>query len=153
MAWAREVGRFCIVGDDGLNSVGAVGGADAGGDALCCVDTDGEGGVEASGVVNDLRVECEGVAFFACQRQANKPSAEFGHKVDDLRRDFFGGADEVAFIFAVFIVNEDDDFAGAKVVEDVRYLAKLYWHKLRINRNGVFGQGRSASVTIPKIVG
>ena len=143
MARSGEVGRFCVVGDCSLDGMCAVGCAYAGGNALCGVDGDGEGGVEACGVVDDLRVKGEGVAFVAGERQADEASAEFSHKVDDLRRDFFGGADEVAFVFAVFIVNKNDDFACAKVVEDVRYLAKLYCHRIRISRNRVFGQEHS----------
>ncbi len=131
VARAGEVGRFCVVGDCGLDGVCAVGGTDARGSALCGVDGDGEGGVEASGVIDDLRVKCEGVAFVAGERQAYKASAEFGHKVDDLRCNLFGGADEVAFVFAVFVIDKDDDFACAKVIEDVRYLAKLHCHKIK----------------------
>ena len=131
VAGTREIGRFRVVGDGGLNCVGAVGGADTGGDTLCGVDTDGEGGVEPSGVVEDLRVKGESVAFFAGQRQADEAPPEFGHKVYCLRRYFFRGADEVAFVFAVFIVNQDNQFARAKVVKDIRYLAELDSHRIK----------------------
>jgi hypothetical protein len=30
-----------------------------------------------------------------------------GHKIDDIGRDLLGGADQIAFIFAIFVVNDD----------------------------------------------
>ncbi len=37
------------------------------------------------------------------------------HEIDDLRRDEFRGAREVALIFAVLVVQHDDDPAGAEI--------------------------------------
>jgi hypothetical protein len=37
------------------------------------------------------------------------------HEVDDLGRDLFGGADEVAFVLAILVVHDDDHAAIAYV--------------------------------------
>ena len=42
-----------------------------------------------------------------------------GHEIDRFRRDVFGGHDEVAFVLAVFLVDEDDHLASLDVGEDV----------------------------------
>ncbi len=53
------------------------------------------------------------------QRQADQAAPVLGHEVDGFRRDEVGRQDQVAFIFAVFLVNEDDHAAGANVGNDV----------------------------------
>ena len=39
------------------------------------------------------------------------------HEVDDFRRDFFGRADEIALVFAVFGIHRDDDLAATHGVD------------------------------------
>jgi hypothetical protein len=117
-----------------------VGCAYAGGNSLGRVDTDCKGRLKPGGIIDDLRVQAQPIAFFAGHRQANQASAEFGHKIDGLRSNFFRCADQVAFVFAVLIVNKDNHSPITKVVKNFRYLAKLYWHKIRINKNNMVGQ-------------
>ena len=42
-----------------------------------------------------------------------------GHEVDGLGRGKLGGNDEVAFVLAAFVVDEDDEVALAKGFEDL----------------------------------
>ena len=42
-------------------------------------------------------------------RQADQSTAVCGHKIDGIRRDFRRRHCEVAFIFAIFIIDDDDD--------------------------------------------
>ena len=49
------------------------------------------------------------------ERKANEAAGVARHEVDGFGRNFFGGDDEIAFVFAVFIVDENDEFAFAKV--------------------------------------
>src|SRR5260221_11025477 len=51
-----------------------------------------------------------------CHRQANQAAAKLGHEVDGFGRDFLSGEGEVAFVFAVFVVDDDDHAAGADKV-------------------------------------
>ena len=55
----------------------------------------------------------EFVAALFGERHADQAAAELGHEVDGFRRDFFGGHGEVAFVFAVFVVDQDDHAAVA----------------------------------------
>ena len=49
--------------------------------------------------------------------QADEAAAVAGHEVDGFRGDVLGGQGQVAFVFAVFVVDHDDHAAGADFVE------------------------------------
>ena len=57
--------------------------------------------------------EMEFVAAFFGEREADQAAAVLGHEIDGFGSDFFGGHSEVAFVFAVFVVDEDDHAALA----------------------------------------
>ncbi len=59
------------------------------------------------------------LAAVARERQADQAAAEAGHEVDRLGRDVVGGEHQVAFVLAVFLVDQDDHAAGAHVGDDV----------------------------------
>ena len=65
-----------------------------------------------------LRPEVELVVARLGDGEADETAPVFGHEVDGFGGDVFGGHDEVAFVLAVFVVHEDDHFAGAQVVDD-----------------------------------
>ena len=94
---------------------------DAGGDAEAGVgiDGNGEGGAEGGGIVHGLGVEGEAVAVGGGEGDAEDAAGFADHEVDDFGGDELGGADEVAFVLAVFVVGEDDHFALAEGGEDV----------------------------------
>ena len=101
--------------DGGADGVGAVGGGDAGGDAFASFDGLSERRAEARGVLLRHRKEAEVVCALFCERQADKTATVAGHEVDGLGRDVLGSKGQVAFVFAVFIVDHDDHAAGADV--------------------------------------
>jgi hypothetical protein len=45
-----------------------------------------------------------------------------------------------AFDFVVFIIEEDDDFAPAKVIENFQNPTEVYWHKPSVNKKLGLGQ-------------
>jgi len=107
--------------DGGEDGNGAVGGADAGGDADAAVNGFGEGGTVDAGI--DGRHEWE-VEFFTAllgEREADEAAAELGHKVDGFGSNFLGGQGKVAFVFAVFVVDEDDHAALADFFDGFFY--------------------------------
>ena len=53
------------------------------------------------------------VAALFGEGKADEAAAVFGHEVDGVGGDFFGGHGEVAFVFAVLVVNENDHAALA----------------------------------------
>ena len=42
------------------------------------------------------------------QGETDQTTPVLGHEVDRFRRDLFGGQHEVAFVFTVFVVDDDD---------------------------------------------
>src|SRR5215207_868956 len=52
-----------------------------------------------------------------------------GHEDDGMRRHFFGGDHEVAFIFSVFVVHQDYEFAFFDVPEGVFDAVKWSGHR------------------------
>ena len=103
--------RFGI--DRRENGDGAVGGADAGGDADFRIDGFREGRAMDARVDQRHEREMEFIAALLGEGEADQAAAELGHEIDSFGRDFFGGHGEVAFVFAVFVVDQDDHAALA----------------------------------------
>ena len=101
--------------DSDENGRGAISSGDSGRDAATGVDGNGEGCAEIRGVVCDLRGQVELVTTFFGERQADQTTGMPGHEVDDLGSDLLGGADQIAFVLAIFVVNDDDHAAVADV--------------------------------------
>ena len=57
------------------------------------------------------------VAAFRRERQADQPAPVHGHEVDGFGGDELGGHGEVAFIFAVFVIDDDQHAAGADLFD------------------------------------
>ena len=109
---ARSAG--CVSGrDGGQDGSGAVGGGDAGGDAFAGIDRFAEGGAEIRRVVRRHQRQAKSVAALAGKREADQAAAVRGHEVDDFGRDFFSGDSEIAFVFAIFVVDDDEHAPGA----------------------------------------
>ena len=104
---------------DEARRVGAIRGADAGGDAVARLDAHGEGGAErgpaAAGGLHHR--ELEPLDLLLGEREADEAAAVRGHEVDGLGGDDLGGHAEVALVLAVLVVDEDDHLAGADVVD------------------------------------
>ena len=113
VAGAGEILRARLWIDGGEDGDGAIGGADAGGDAEAAVDGFAEGGAVDRGVDRRHERQVELVAAVFGERQADQAAGVLGHEVDGFGGDFFGGHGEVALVFAVFVVDEDDHAALA----------------------------------------
>ena len=85
------------------------------------VDGHGEGRVVVVGVVGDHLVEVEAVGIDLAHRHADQSLAVGGHEVDVVRRREAGGADQVAFVLARGVVDDDDDVALAQFFEGFFY--------------------------------
>ena len=83
------------------------------------VDRDGVGGAMGRGVVVDHRVKLKPLGHFGQDGHAEQALAVGDHELDDFGRDLFGGDDEVAFVLAVFGVDDDDDAAIGESLERV----------------------------------
>ena len=60
----------------------------------------------------DIRRQAQVVGALLGEGQADEAAAVAGHEVDGFGSDIFGGQREVAFVFAVFVVHDDDHAAG-----------------------------------------
>ena len=97
----------------------AVGGRDAGGDALARLDRDGEGGLVARAVVLRHQRQAELLDPLAGQRQADQAARVLGHEVDRFGRGALRRDDEVALVLAVLVVDQDEHPALAGFLDDV----------------------------------
>ena len=60
------------------------------------------------------------------QREADQSAAVFGHEVDRIRRDLLRGDAEIAFVLAIFVVDDDHELAAA--IEVRGFLDRCKWH-------------------------
>ena len=96
----------------------AVGGADPGRNSFLRLDRDGEGGLVAAAVGAGHRLEAELVGALLGQGEADQPAPVPGHEIDRVRGRHLRRDDEVALIFAVFVVDEDEHAPVARLVDD-----------------------------------
>ena len=102
-----------------LHRACAVSSGNAGGYALGRLDGDGERGAHLGAVARHHGRQLQAFAAFFGQREADQPTTETRHEIDRLGRHVFGGEHQVAFVFAVFFVNQDHHATGAHVGHDV----------------------------------
>ena len=133
VAGAREILRLRLGIDGGENRDGAIGSADAGGDADARVHGFGEGRAVDGSVDRRHEREAKLVAALFGERHADQAAAVLGHEVDGVGSDFFGGHGEVAFVFAVLVVHQDDHAALANFFDgffDGGEMGGVFSHKL-----------------------
>ena len=83
------------------------------------IDRNGEGRSEQRGVVLLHHVQFELGATLLRQRCAQDATALLKHEIHDLGGDLFRGDDEIALVFAVLVIDDDDDFSVAEVLDDL----------------------------------
>ena len=121
----QQVGRPRVGRDRDLDRVAAVGGGDAGGDALARVDRRGVGGaVPRAALVGD-QPQPELVGPRLGQAEADLPAGVGHHEVERLGRRELSRDGEVALVLAVGIVDHDDEAALADLLD--RLLDRGEW--------------------------
>src|ERR1700722_5146835 len=100
---------------------GAVGSTDAGGDAEASVDGFAESGAVDTGVDGGHQRKVKFFAALLGECETDEAATELGHEVDGFGGDFLGGHGEVAFVFAVFVVDQDDHAALADFFDGFLY--------------------------------
>jgi len=132
VAGAREILGPGLGIDGGEDGDGAVGSADAGGNAKARVDRFGKRGAVDRGVYGRHEGQVQLIATLFGERKANEAAAVLGHEVDGVGRNLFGGHGEVAFVLAVLVVNEDDHAALANFFDgffDGGEMGVVFTHK------------------------
>ena len=89
--------------------------------------TEARGRVDADRVCGAIRVEirfshcgqAELIDAIAGHREADQPAGLLDHEVDHRGSDELRRADEIPFVLAILVVGNDDELAGANVVQRV----------------------------------
>ena len=103
--------------DRDLDRAGAVVRRDAGRHALARLDGDGERGAERRLVLVGHLPQAELVAALLGEAEADEAARVRGHEVDRLGRRELRRDREVALVLAVLVVDDDDEAAGADVLD------------------------------------
>ncbi len=69
-------------------------------------------------VVTDHLHQVELAAAFLGQRQADQAAGFAGHEADRGRGAGIGGQQDVAFVLAIFVIDQDDHLAGPEILDD-----------------------------------
>ena len=113
----------------GADGAGAVVHAHARGAAVLeVVDGDGERRAQERRVVVHLHVQLQLVAALLGDGGAEHPAAVLEHEVDVLGGDLLRRHDEVALVLAVLVVDDDDEFALAEILDGLFYSVEFEFH-------------------------
>ena len=113
----HEIGRLRVGMDRHLDRSRPVVRGDARRHSLARLDRDGERGSERRFVVLGHLVQAEHVAALAGEAEADEAARVHRHEVDRVRRRELRRDDEVTLVLAVRIVDDDDEPAGADVLD------------------------------------
>ena len=111
----------------GANRCRAVVCRHTGGASFEQVDRDGERRAQHRRVGLHLVLQFELTATLFCDGRAEHTAPQLEHVVDFLRSDEFGGRDQVAFVFAILIIDHNDEFSGFEVLKGFFYRGELYF--------------------------
>ena len=87
---------------------------------------DREGSPVDRSVVGDLGSQMQFVAAFFSEWQADQPARVGCHEVDNLWCDLLSSANEIAFVLAIFVVDDDDHSAIAYLCGG--FFDRCKWH-------------------------
>ena len=93
-------------------------GADTSGNAFLGLDRSREGCLHAFAIVAAHGLQAERFDPLAVERQTNQAPAVRCHEIDRGRRCHLRGDDQIAFVFPIFVVDEDVHAAIARFVDD-----------------------------------
>jgi hypothetical protein len=92
---------------------------DAGGHAFGCFDRNRECRAVRALVVARHRRQAQLPAARLGQRQADQAAAKAGHEVDRLGSDMLGSQHQIALVFPIFLVHQDNHTPGAHFDNDL----------------------------------
>ena len=122
MSRTAQIGGFRFGIGQRADRCGAVVDRDARGAVVAQqVDRHGERRAQQRGVVLLHHIEAQLGAAFLRQRGAQYAAALLEHEIHDLGSDLLRGDDEVALVFAVLVVDDDNGFADAEVFDNLLY--------------------------------
>src|SRR5262249_6103894 len=112
-----EIGGCHLWINEGVNPDGAVVSGNAGRDAATGVYGDRERGAHRRRVLGDHHAQLELVEALTQHRYAHEPPGVGHHEVDGLGRDPVGRHHEVTLVFAILVVDDDEDTALSDLLD------------------------------------
>jgi hypothetical protein len=97
------------------------------------IDGHGESRTEGGGILHRLLREMEFFDSLGRQGETDQPTGVSGHEIDGLGRHVLGGNDKIAFILAIFIIDEDDKFSILNVSNGVFDAVKRSAHSFHVD--------------------
>ena len=125
MSWLDEVMGLSFLPDKQLDCPGSILGANACGYPAGGIDGDRKVGSITLPIFCDHARQSKFFCPIFGDGGTNQPSPVGRHKIDSFWGDFFGGHDEVAFVFAVFVIGDDDDFSCANILNHINDRVEL----------------------------
>jgi hypothetical protein len=112
------VGALGLV-DRGCDGARAIGSRDPRRDAVLGFDRDRKSCAQsrAVGACHGLEAKCIGARLG--NRQADQPAAVLGHEVDRVGRRHLGRDNEIAFVFAILGIDQNDHAAIAQILQNL----------------------------------
>src|SRR5229473_2127634 len=125
--------------DGHLNGARAIEGGDARGHARARVNRLSECGAVLRSVLGAHGTDAQVVEALLGHGEADQAASILGHEVDGFGSDLLGGERDVAFVLAVFVVDDDNHAAGADLLDGSGDVGKgLRAHDDCIVANGVY---------------
>ena len=100
---------------------------DTGGASFEQVHGYGEGRAEHRCIGLDLVLQLQLATAFLGDRRAKHAASELKHVVDFLGSNEFCGRNQVAFVFSVLVIDDNNEFPGFEVLKGFFYSGKLYF--------------------------
>ena len=113
----KVLGHCGRIGHD-FDGRGPVGGADPGGDTFRGIDADLEVGLKRFAILSDHAFDTKLLQALGGRGDADETTTVLGHEIHGCGRDELSGHNEVAFVFTIRVINDDDHFAGLNVGDD-----------------------------------
>ena len=94
-----------------------------------------EGRAQQRGVVVDLHLQVQLTAAFGTHRCTQHSTTVLHHEIHLLRCNLLSCNNKIAFIFAIFVIHHNQEFAFSEILNRLFYRIEFYLHKyLIINR-------------------
>ena len=118
---ARCNDRIGTAGGVDCHGYGArpVGGGNACGDALCRLDRGGEGRAVPGAVIGAHQFQTKLAHPGTGQGQADQAAPVTGHEIDGIGRRHLARNDEIALIFAILVIHQDEHAAIARLFDQL----------------------------------
>src|SRR4051812_29408090 len=118
--------RWFCHDSDGL---GAIRSTNSGCDALRSIHANLEIGLKRFSILLDHSFNPELLKSFGNSGHTNQPSSVFGHEIDGLRRYELSSHEQIAFIFTVGIVDDNDHLSLLQVMDNGFYGIEFLRHR------------------------